>query len=91
MDIIFSEAAVLELSDMISDFISDKLNNLRKMFTVPQLRAVCGKVKQLSTNAVADLELSKLKNMTFQNQVQMRDFTESLEKIKEEMRRSSST
>jgi hypothetical protein len=51
---------------------------------VPQLRAVCGKVKQLSTNVLADLTLSKYKNKPFQNQAQMRDFTESLEKIKEE-------
>jgi hypothetical protein len=69
---------------MISDFIADRFNHLRTLFTVPQLRAVCGKVKQLSTNALADLTLSKLKNKPFQNQAQMRDFTESFEKIKEE-------
>jgi uncharacterized coiled-coil protein SlyX len=73
---------VLDLSDLISDFIAD--NHLRTLFTVHQLRAVCGKVKQLSTNALADLTLSKLKNKPFQNQAQMRDFTKSLEKIKEE-------
>jgi hypothetical protein len=84
VDVIFSEAAALDLSDMISDFIADRFNHLRTLFTVPQLRAVCGKVKQLSTNALADLTLSKLKNKPFQNQAQMRDFTESLEKIKEE-------
>jgi hypothetical protein len=84
VDVIFSETAALDLSDMISDFIADRFNHLRTLFTVPQLRVVCGKVKQLSTNALADLTLSKLKNKPFQNQAQMRDFTESLEKIKEE-------
>jgi hypothetical protein len=84
VDVIFSEAAALDLSDMISDFIADRFNHLRTLFTVPQLRAVCGKVKQLSMNILADLTLSKLKNNPFQNQAQMRDFTESLEKIKDE-------
>jgi hypothetical protein len=82
--VIFSEIAALDQSDIISDFIADRFDHLRTLFTVPQLCAVCGKVKQLSTNALADLTLSKLKNKPFQNQAQMRNFTESLEKIKEE-------
>jgi hypothetical protein len=82
--VIFSETTVLDLSDMISDFITDRFNHLPTLFTVTQLRTVCGKVKQLSKNVLADLTLSKLKNKPFQNQVQMGNFTESLEKIKEE-------
>jgi hypothetical protein len=78
------EAAALDLSDLISDFIADRFNHLRTLFTVPQQRAICAKVKQLSTNTLADLTLSKLKNKPFQNYVQMYDFTECLEKIKEE-------
>jgi hypothetical protein len=42
VDVIFSETAVQDLSDMISDFIADRFNHLRTFFTVPQLRAVCG-------------------------------------------------
>jgi hypothetical protein len=84
IDVIFSEAAALDLSDLFSDFIADSFKHLHTLFTVHQLRVVYGKVKQLSTNALADLTLSKLKNKAFQNQAQMRYFTESLEKIKEE-------
>jgi hypothetical protein len=67
LDVIFSEVAELDLSDLISDFIANRFNHLRRPFTIAQLRAVCGKVKQLSTNALADLTLSKLKNKPFQN------------------------
>jgi hypothetical protein len=83
LDVIFSAAAALDLSDLISDFIANTFNHLRTFFIVPQLRAVCCKVKQLWMNALADLTLFKLKNKPFQNQAQMREFTESFEKIKE--------
>jgi hypothetical protein len=48
VDVIFSEVAGLDLSDMISNFIADRFNHLRTVFTVPQLHAVCVKVNQLS-------------------------------------------
>jgi hypothetical protein len=67
VDVIFSEVVPLELSEMISDFIADTFNNLHTLFTVPQLHAVCGKVKQLSTRALVNLTPSKLKNKPFQN------------------------
>jgi hypothetical protein len=90
LEVIFSEAAVLDLFDLISDFIADRFNHLRTLFTVPKLRAVCGKVKQFLTNAIADLTLSKLKNKPFQNQDKICNFTENLENIKERDWKSSS-
>jgi hypothetical protein len=41
VDVIFFECAVLDLSDLISDFISDTFNHLPTLFTVSQLRCVC--------------------------------------------------
>jgi hypothetical protein len=38
LDVIFSEAVALDLSDLISDFIADRFNHLRTLFTIPQLR-----------------------------------------------------
>jgi hypothetical protein len=84
VDVIFSEVAALNLSNLISDFITDRFNHLCIFFTLPQLRAACGKVNQLSANPPADLTLSKLKNNPFQNQTQMSNIIKSLEKIKEE-------
>jgi predicted DNA-binding protein with PD1-like motif len=74
VDVIFSEVAALDLSDMISDFIADSFNHLHTSFTVSQLRTVCGKVKQLSTNALANLTLSKLKNSSSRTEIFMNFF-----------------
>jgi hypothetical protein len=65
VDVIFSEAVVLDLSDMISDFIADRFNQEPTVFTILKLRAICGKIKQLSTKALTDLTLSKYTNKTF--------------------------
>jgi hypothetical protein len=66
-NVIFSEAAALDLFDLISDFIVDRFNHLCRLFTVLQLRVIYGKVKQLLTNSLADLTLFKFKNKLFRN------------------------
>jgi hypothetical protein len=76
VDVIFHESAATELSDIISDFIADRLNYLPTLFTVPQFRYVCSKVRQLSTNALVETVLTKLKYKKCQNQAQLRDLSE---------------
>jgi hypothetical protein len=61
VDVIFDETTPIELSDIISDFIADKFNHLPTLFTVLQLKCVCRKVRQLSTNAHVETILMKLK------------------------------
>jgi hypothetical protein len=61
VDVIFDECAALDLSDLISDFIADRFNHLPTLFTVPQFRCVCSRVRQLSTNALVESVLTKLK------------------------------
>jgi hypothetical protein len=46
VDTIFDENAALELSDIISDFIVDRFNHFPTLFTVPQLKCICSKVRQ---------------------------------------------
>jgi hypothetical protein len=84
VDVIFDEGAVLELSDIISDFIADMFNHLPTLFTVPQLKCVCSKVRQLSTNALVETVLTKLKYKPCQNQAQLRDLSEFMERIRKE-------
>jgi hypothetical protein len=84
VDVIFDEYAALDLSDLISDFIADRFNHLPTLFTVPQLRCVCSRVRQLSTNALVKIVLTKLKYKPCQNQVQLRDLSESMERIRKE-------
>jgi hypothetical protein len=84
VDIIFDENAALDLSDLISDFIADRFNHLPTLFTVPQLRCVCSKVRQLSTNALVETVLTKLKYKPCQNQAQLRDLSKSMERIRKE-------
>jgi hypothetical protein len=69
IDVIFDECSALDLSNLISDFIADRFNHLPTLFTVPQLRCVCSKVRQLSTNALVETVLTKLKYKPYQNQV----------------------
>jgi hypothetical protein len=45
VDVIFDDGAVLDLSNLISDFIADRFNHLPTLFTVPQLTCVCSKVQ----------------------------------------------
>jgi hypothetical protein len=71
VDVIFDECPALDLSDLISDFIADRFNHLPILFTVPQLRCVCSKVRQLSTNALVETVLTKLKYKSCQNQPQL--------------------
>jgi hypothetical protein len=85
VDIIFDECAALDLSDLISDFIADRFDSLPTLFTVPQLRYVCSKVRQLSTNALVETVLTKLKYKPCQNQAQLRDLSGSMEHIHKEM------
>jgi hypothetical protein len=84
VDVIFDECAALDLSDLISDFIADRFNHLPTLFTVPQLRCVCSKVRQLSTNALVETVLTKLKYKPCQNQTQLRDLSEFMERIHKE-------
>jgi hypothetical protein len=84
IDVIFDEGAALELSDIISDFIADRFNHLPTLFTVPQLKCVCSKIRQLSTNALVETVLTKLKYKPCQNQAQLRDLSESMERIRKE-------
>jgi hypothetical protein len=84
VDIIFDESAALDLSDLISDFIADRFNHLPTLFTVPQLRCVCSKVRQLSTNALVETVLTKLKYKPCQNQAQLRYLSECMERIRKE-------
>jgi hypothetical protein len=84
VDIIFDESAALELPDIISDFIADRFNHLPTLFTLPQLKCVCSKVRQLSTNALVETVLTKLKYKPCQNQAQLRDLSESMERIRKE-------
>jgi hypothetical protein len=80
VDIIFDECAWLDLLDLISDFIADRFNHLPTLFTVPQVRCVCSKVRQLSTNALVETVLTKLKYKPCQNQAQLPDLSESMDK-----------
>jgi hypothetical protein len=84
VDIIFDEGAALDLSDLISDFIADRFNHLPTLFTVPQLRCVCSRVRQLSTNALVETVLTKLMYNPCQNQARLRDLSESMERIRKE-------
>jgi hypothetical protein len=84
IDIIFDEGAALDLSHLISDFIADRFNYLPTLFTVPQLRCVCCRMRQLSTNALVETVLTKLKYKPCQNQAQLRDLPESMERIRKE-------
>jgi hypothetical protein len=84
VDIIFDEGAALDLSDLISDFIADRFNHLPTLFTVPQLRCVWSRVRQLSTNALVETVLTKLKYNPCQNQAQLRNLSESMEPIRKE-------
>jgi 2-C-methyl-D-erythritol 4-phosphate cytidylyltransferase len=58
--------------------------DLPSLFFVPQLRCVCSKVRQLSTNALVDTVLTKLKYKPSQNQAQLHDLSESMERIRKE-------
>jgi hypothetical protein len=84
VDVIFDESAALELSDIISDFIADRFNHLPTLFTVPQLKCFCSQVRQLSTNALEETVLTKHKYKPCQNQAQLRDLSESMERIRKE-------
>jgi hypothetical protein len=84
VDIIFDEGAALDLSDLISGFIADRFNHLLSIFTVQQLRCVCSTVRQLSTNTLVETVLTKLKYKPCQNQAQLRDLSESMERIRKE-------
>jgi hypothetical protein len=84
VDVIFDESAPIELSYIISDFIDNRFNHLPMLFTIPQLKRVCSKVRQLSTNALVETVLTKLKYKPCQNQAQLRDLSESMERIRKE-------
>jgi hypothetical protein len=84
VDVIFDENAALDLSDLISDFIADKFNHLPTLFTVPQLRCVYNRVRQLSTNALVETVLTKLKYKPCQNHPQLHDLSQSMERIRKE-------
>jgi hypothetical protein len=66
--VIFDECATLDLSGIISYFIADRFNHLPIFFTVLQLRCVCYKMRQLSTNSLVEIVLTKLKFKPCQNQ-----------------------
>jgi hypothetical protein len=84
VDIIFDEGAALDLLDLISDFIADRFNHLPTLFTVLQLRCVCNRVRQLSTNALVESVLTKLKYKPSQNQAKLCDLSKSMERIRKE-------
>jgi hypothetical protein len=79
VNVIFDECPALDLSDLISDFIADTLNHLITIFTVSQLRCVCSKVGQLSTNTFVEMVLTKFKYKPCQNKAQLRDLSQSME------------
>jgi hypothetical protein len=54
------------------------------LFTIPQLRCICSRVRQLSTNALVETVLTKLKYKPCQNQTQLLDLSESMERIRKE-------
>jgi hypothetical protein len=60
VDVIFDESAALHLSDIISDFTADRFNYYPTLFTIPQLKCVCIKVRQSSTNTLVELVLTSL-------------------------------